>query len=174
MYGGGLTPSPADAPKVAGRFYGDQDLWRSRMTAALAAMLAEPMVDRTSTAAIGYCFGGSAALQLARTGADLRGVVCFHGGLQAGPEGEAAGIRANLLVLTGGSDPVVPPQAIAEFADELRAAPQIDWQIHVYSGAMHAFAVPTANTPEHGAAFDPVAERRSWAAMKTFLSEIFA
>ena len=174
VYGGGLQPSPADAPRAAGAFYADHALWRSRLLGAYARMCEEPLVDIESTAAIGYCFGGSGALQLARTGADLRGVVTVHGGLGTGPAGEAAGIRSALLILTGAADPLVPDADVVALKDELRTAPDVDWQVIVYSGAMHAFAVPTANDPEHGAQFDPVTERRSWVAMKAFLAEVFA
>ena len=117
-------------------------------------------------------FGGSTALQLARSGADLAGVVSFHGGLQTGPPGEAAAIRASVLVLTGAADPVVPDSAVTAWEDELRQAPDVEWQVVTYSGAMHAFSVPGTDAPEHGSQFQPTAERRSWAAMKGFLAEV--
>lgn len=171
VYGADVRPDQAEAGAVAGGFYGDEILWRARLTAALHRLTEEPTVDPDRLAAIGYCFGGSSALQLARTGAALKTVVSFHGGLQAGPAGEAAAIRAKLLVLTGGADPVVPDDDVRAFEDELRAAPEVDWQVVTYSGAMHAFTVPTANTPEYGAAYDERADRRSWIAMKDFFAE---
>jgi dienelactone hydrolase len=124
------------------------------------------------TAAIGYCFGGSTALQLARTGADLRAVVSFHGGLETGPDGEAEGIRPALLILTGAIDPVVPVEDVQALQVELGRVPDLDWQVVTYSGAMHAFSVPGANAPDHGAQFDARAERRSWTAMRDFLAEV--
>lgn len=171
VYGADVRPSEADAADVAGRFYGDQETWRARVGAALARLAEEPAVDPERLAAIGYCFGGSSALQLARTGAPLRSVVSFHGGLQTGPEGEAQRIEAAVLVLTGGSDPHVPVESVTAFEDELRAVPAVDWQVVTYSGAMHAFTVPTADTPEYGAAYDERADRRSWTAMKDFFAE---
>jgi dienelactone hydrolase len=172
VFGRELRPTPRDAPRVARSFYGDQRLWRSRIVGAFERMIADPAVDPARAAAVGYCFGGATALQLARTGAPLAGVVSFHGGLQVGPEGEAERIRAKLLVLTGALDPVVPDTAVRAFQDELRGVPQLDWQVVTYSGAMHAFTVPGTDTPDHGAAFHPVAERRSWTAMKAFFAEI--
>ncbi len=172
VYGADVRPSQAEAAGVAGSYYGDQDLWRRRVVGGFERMLQEDAVDASRTAAIGYCFGGSSVLQLARTGAAVDGVVSFHGGLQTGPEGEAQRIRAKLLVLTGAADPVVPDADVQALEDELRTAPQVDWQLTSYSGAMHAFTVPGTDAPDHGAQFQAAAERRSWAAMKDFLQEV--
>ena len=172
VYGADVRPTEAEAPQVAGGLYGDPTTWRARLGAALDRLTAEPGVDPDRVAALGYCFGGSSALQLARTGADVKAVVSFHGGLSTGPEGEAERIRAKLLVLNGGADPVVPDSAVQAFQDELRAAPAVDWQVVTYAGALHAFTVPTADAPEHGAAYDERADRRSWIAMKDFLAEV--
>ena len=174
VYGADVRPGEAEASSVAGRFYGDQQLFRTRLTAGLEQLLAQPGVDAARTAAMGYCFGGSGALQLARTGADLRAVVSFHGALQPGPAGEAADIRAKVLVLTGAIDPVVPPEAVDAFEADLRTAPDLDWQVVTYSGSMHAFTEPGTNAPDHGAQFNPVAEARSWQAMKSFFAETLA
>ena len=171
VYGADVRPSPEEAPQVAGRFYGDQDAWRANLAAALDRLVAEPGIDPDRLAAIGYCFGGSSALQLARTGAPLKAVVSFHGGLQTGPEGEAERIAAKLLVLTGGADPHVPDESVVALEQELRGVPAVDWQVVTYSGAMHAFTVPTADSPEFGAAYDERADRRSWTAMKDFFAE---
>ena len=174
VYGADLRPSPAEASSVAGSFYGNPELFRTRLTGGYQQLLAQPGVDAARTAAIGYCFGGSGVLQLARTGADLGGVVSFHGALQTGPEGEAAGIRAKVMILTGASDPVVPDEAVVAIENEFRAAPELDWQLTSYANAMHAFTEPETNAPEHGAQYNAAAERRSWAAMKVFLAEVFA
>lgn len=174
VFGADVRPSEAEAPQVAGGFYGDQRLFRARLTAGLEQLLAQPGVDASRTAAMGYCFGGAGALQLARSGADLRAVVSFHGALQPGPEGEAADIRAKVLVLTGAVDPVVPPEALDAFEAELRTVPELDWQVVTYSGAMHAFTEPGTDAPDHGAQFNAVAEARSWQAMKNFFAETLA
>ena len=174
IYGTGVRPSPQDGAKVSGGFYGDPALVRARATAGLDQLLANPLVDPGRIAVIGYCFGGFVALELARSGADVAGVVPFHGVLSTPSADGAANIRAKVLVLAGGSDPVVPDEQIVEFKQAMRAAPQVDWQLISYSGAQHAFTLPEANSPEHGAAYHPVAERRSWAAMRAFFDEIFA
>jgi|SRR5674476_539359 dienelactone hydrolase len=174
IYGDGVRPvDPDQASALARGFYADLPLLRARATAGLERLRAEPAVDGTRVGAIGYCFGGSTVLQLARTGADLAGVVSFHGGLQTGEPGTAQAIRAALLVLTGAVDPVVPDSAVAAFQDELRQAPGLDWQVVSYSGAMHAFTIPGVDSPEHGSQYNAVAERRSWTAMKDFFGEIF-
>ena len=173
VYGAHVRPAPQDAAAVAGGFYRDRALWRPRLTVAFDRLLAEPSVDPARTAAIGYCFGGTSVMELARTGAAVDAVVSFHGGLLTGPEGEAARIEAKVLVLHGAADPVAPDEALLAFENDLRTAPHIDWQIVTYANAMHAFTLPDANAPEQGALFDATAERRSWAAMKTFLSEVF-
>jgi dienelactone hydrolase len=174
IYGSGVRPGPQDGAKVSGSFYGDPALVRARATAGLDQLLANPLVDPGRIAVIGYCFGGFVALELARSGADIAGVVPFHGVLSTPSADGAANIRAKVLVLAGGSDPVVPDEQIVEFKRTMRAAPQVDWQLISYSGAQHAFTLPEANSPEHGAAYHPVAERRSWAAMRAFFDEIFA
>jgi len=173
IYGAGVRPGPADGAKVSGAFYADPGLVRARSTAGLDQLRAHPLVDPSRIAVIGYCFGGFVALELARSGADLAGVVPFHGVLSSPAAADAANIRAKILVLAGGSDPVVPDEQIVEFFTAMRAAPQVDWQLVSYSGAQHAFTLPEANSPEHGAAYHPVAERRSWAAMRAFFDEIF-
>ncbi|MFS0733531.1 dienelactone hydrolase family protein [Microbacterium sp. 1P10UB] len=173
IYGADIRPAPEEAPAVAGGFYQDRARWRKRLGDAFERLLAEPSVDPSRTAAIGYCFGGSAVLELARTGAQVGAVVSFHGGLLTGPAGEAAQIAAKVLVLHGAADPVAPDDAMLAFVDDLRTSPAVDWELIVYAGAMHAFTLPDANDPDHGAQFHAVAERRSWTAMKNFLVETF-
>lgn len=171
IFGAHVRPSAAEAPAVVASYYANQGLWRDRVVGGFARLLQEPNLDPARVAAIGYCFGGATGLQLARTGADLKAVVSFHGNLQTGPAGEAQHIRAKLLILHGAADPHVPDQEVLAFANELRAAPTVDWQLVAYSGAMHAFAVPSADSPEHGAQYNSCAEQRSWQAMKSFLAE---
>ncbi|MET3808730.1 dienelactone hydrolase [Nakamurella sp. UYEF19] len=173
IYGKGVRPGPAEAPAVAGSFYGNPSLMRSRVLAGLDELRAQPQLDQDRVAAIGYCFGGSVALALAATGADIAGVVSFHGGLSPVSVEDAAGIKAGILVLTGAADPVVPDEAVLAFENSLRAAPDVDWQVVSYAGAMHAFTLPEVAAPEQGANYQPLAERRSWTAMQNFFDEIF-
>lgn len=173
IYGAGVRPGPPEAPAVAGRFYGDPSLVRARAAAGLAQLRDHPLVDPARIAVIGYCFGGFVALELARSGAELAGVVTFHGALGTPTPQDAANIRGKVLVLSGAADPVVPDEQVREFENAMRAAPHVDWQLVHYSGAMHAFTQPDVDSPEHGAAYQAAADRRSWAAMLTFFDEIF-
>ncbi|WP_022900087.1 dienelactone hydrolase family protein [Humibacter albus] len=167
VYGADVRPSPEQASALAGQYYGDLPLLRARVKAAYDTLVELPQVDETRIAVIGYCFGGSAALEFARTGADVRGVVSFHGRLLTHEPSDADAIRAKLLILTGGADPAVTDDDIHAFQDELRGAPNVDWQVVTYSGAPHAFTVP-------GDRFRAVADARSWRAQLDFFDEIFA
>jgi dienelactone hydrolase len=133
----------------------------------------DPRVDPKRIAAIGYCFGGTVALELARSGADLAGVVSFHGGLDTSRPEDAKNIKGKILVCTGGEDAFVPPQQIAAFEDEMRKG-NVDWQVNIYSGAHHAFTNPDADKhhiPNIG--YNAQADHRSWTAMRGFFDEIF-
>ncbi|PJI93598.1 dienelactone hydrolase family protein [Luteimicrobium subarcticum] len=165
VYGAGVRPTGDAAAVEAGRYYGDLTLLRDRVAAGMTRALSEPDVDPARVAVVGYCFGGSAALELARTGADLRGAVCVHGRLVPHEPSDAGTIRGSVLVLTGGADPVVPDADVQAFADELRAA-DVTWEIAAYSGAPHAFTI--AGSPSYRAR----ADRRSWAAMTSFLADV--
>jgi dienelactone hydrolase len=173
IYGADLRPSDGDAPRVVRGFYADPALVRARAQAGLEQLRAHPLVDPDRIAVIGYCFGGFCALELARAGADITGVVSFHGLLRTDEPQDAANIKAKVLVLTGAADPVVPDEQVRDFEDAMRAAPAVDWQLVSYSGAMHAFTQPEVNAPEHGSAYQAAADRRSWAAMLAFFAEIF-
>jgi dienelactone hydrolase len=173
IYGAGIRPGDDTAGEVAGGFYQDLPLLRARALAGFERLRQDPDVDHTRIVVMGYCFGGSTALELARTGADLVGAVSFHGGLIVHDPSDAQQIRAKLLVLTGGADPVVPDETVQRWQDEMRGAPGVDWQVVTYSGAMHAFAVPGTDAPDHGAQYQAPADRRSWQALQAFLGEVF-
>jgi len=136
--------------------------------------LKQPNVDAQKTAAIGFCFGGTTALELARSGAAVQGVVTFHGGLDSPTPADGKNIKAKLLVLHGAADPHEAPADFAAFHKELADA-KVDWQLIEYGGAVHCFTDQTAGTdPAKGCAYDPQADARSWAAMRAFFDEIFA
>jgi len=151
----------------------DVTRWRQRARAALEALARQASVDRNRLAAIGYCFGGSTALELARSGAALGAVVSFHGTLASPRPQDAANIKARVLVCHGGADPLVPPTQVAEFVAEMSKAP-VDWQLHSYSGVVHGFTNPEADQAGTPAlAYDKAADRRSWQAMLALFGEAF-
>jgi dienelactone hydrolase len=173
VYGKGVRPANAkEAGEQAGKFRGDRPLLRARVTAALAELRRRPNVLTGKVAAIGYCFGGTAALELARSGADLAGVVSFHGGLDSSTPADAKNIKAKVLALHGADDPYVPPAQVAAFEEEMRGG-GVDWQLVKYSGAVHAFTQAEAGSDNSkGAAYNASADRRSWVAMQDFFAEV--
>jgi dienelactone hydrolase len=174
IYGKGVRPGDAkEAGAFAGKYKADRKLLRARVQAGLDVLRGQTLVDSTRLAAIGYCFGGTTVLELARSGAQLSGVVSFHGGLDTPTPEEAKNIRTRVLVLHGGDDPYVPPEQVQAFWDEMRKA-RVDYQLVAYGGAVHSFTNPEAgNDPSKGAAYNETADRRSWQAMKVFFGEIF-
>jgi len=175
IYGKGVRPKTVEESAAeAGKYKADRALLRARALAGLDVLKKNPKVDPHRIAAIGYCFGGTAVLELARSGADLSGVVSFHGGLDAPNPDDARNIRCKLLVLHGADDPLSPPDQIAAFENSLRKA-GVDWQMILYGGAVHGFTNPEHGTdPSKGVAYNEKADRRSWEAMKAFFAELFA
>lgn len=151
----------------------DRNKLAQRMVAAFHSMQQHPAVDENKIAVIGYCFGGLCALDLARTGADVRGAVSFHGLLMPPPGDATAAIKAHILALHGFDDPLVKPDQVDHFATEMTAR-KADWQVHMYGLTAHSFTDPTANDSEMGLHYNPIAARRSWRTATEFLSEIFA
>ncbi|HET6436448.1 MAG TPA: dienelactone hydrolase family protein [Anaeromyxobacter sp.] len=174
IYGKGVRPSsPKEAAAEAGKYRGNVALLRARTQAALTALRQQPNVLPEKIAAIGYCFGGGAALELARSGADLLGVVSFHGTLGTPNPQDAKNIRGKVLVLHGAEDPGQPRAAVEALEDELTKA-GVDWQVVLYSGVVHAFTQPDAGSDKSkGVAYDAKADKRSFQAMKDFLAELF-
>lgn len=174
MYGQGVRAKDAEeASALSSKFYEDRLLMQLRATAGLMQLQQHELVDTSRIAAIGYCFGGSTVLELARTGAPIQGVVSFHGGL-ANPNPEAsANIKAKVLILHGAADSYVPMDHVTDFVEEMSKA-GVDWQLNMYSDAVHGFTNPNnGSDPSKGVAYDEDADRRSWAAMKLFFGEIF-
>lgn len=174
VYGKGVRPSSAEeAAKLAGKYKSDRSLLGRRLSAGLAQLKRLPEVDPARTAAIGYCFGGTAALELARAGADLKGVVSFHGGLDTPAPAKPGTVKAKVLALHGADDPHVPQAQVAAFEEEMRRA-GADWQLVAYGGAVHSFTNPGAGSDaSRGAAYNALADARSWRAMQEFFREIF-
>lgn len=174
VYGNGkIAADSKEAGALAGAMKEDRKLLRDRANRVLAMLRKLNEVDPKKIVAIGYCFGGTAALELARSGADLQGVVSFHGGLDTPTPADAKNIKGKLLILHGNLDPFVPAKQVQAFFDEMNAA-GVDYTFVAYANAVHSFTNPSAGSDNsRGAAFNPVAERRSWVAMKDFFVELF-
>jgi dienelactone hydrolase len=174
MYGKGIVAkSPEEAGKLAGTVRKDPSQMRKLINAALRLLKENQNVDPSNVAAMGYCFGGTVALELARSGADIKGVCTFHATLDTKTPEDAKNIKAKVLVCTGADDKAVPPEQRQAFQKELDAA-GVDWEMNIYSGAVHSFTNPASgNDPSKGVAYNEKADKRSWEAMKTFYSEIF-
>jgi dienelactone hydrolase len=175
IYGEGVRPgNAAEAGKLAGSYKaGDRKLYRQRILAGLDALKAQPGVDPARLAVIGFCFGGTGALEAARAGMPVIGVVSFHGGLDFQPDPDQRPITAKVLVCAGADDPSVPPAQVAAFQDQMRQA-KADYTFIAYGGAVHAFTQKEAgNDPSKGAAYQEAAATRSWQHMKDFFAELF-
>ncbi len=175
MYGKGIFGTDGDTAgnsALMGPYAADRALLRRRIRAALVAGRNIPQVKATQVAAMGYCFGGMCVLELARSGADVLGVVSIHGIFAPG-EAPNEEIRARVLCLHGHDDPMAPPEQVLAFQQEMSEA-GVDWQVHAYGGTMHAFTNPGANDPGFGAVYNAAAERRAYQSLENFLAEIFA
>jgi dienelactone hydrolase len=172
FYGKGVRPkNPQESAAEAGKYRKDYQLLRSRLQAALQTLREQPQVDKDHIGAMGYCFGGAAALELARSGADVKAVVSFHGNLNTSAPAETGNFRARVLVLHGADDPGVPDAQVQAFMKEMRDV-GADWQLVAYGNAVHSFTNPAAgDDPSRGNAYNALADARSWAAMRLFFEE---
>jgi len=173
IYGKDIHPkNTGEAGAQAGKYKSDRTLLRARVNAGLDTLKKNDLVDTGRVAAIGYCFGGTTVLELARSGADLNGVVSFHGGLDSPAPADGRNIKCKVLVCHGADDPYEKPEDLAAFESELRAA-KVDWRLIKYGGAVHSFTQPMAgNDNSKGAAYNEHADQRSWEDMKMFFAEI--
>lgn len=174
IYGKEFRPKNSqEAGALAGKFKGDRKLLRSRALAAVDAVKKIKHVDSKKISAMGYCFGGTTALEMALAGLPLTGTISFHGGLEfPSLNQDAKKIKTKLLVLHGAIDPHVPPAQVSTFVKAMDEA-KVDYQFVSYSGAVHAFTEPEAgNDISKGAAYNEAADRRSFEAMKDFLAEV--
>lgn len=174
MFGKGVFGKDDDVQynsSLMGPFATDRKLLRGRMTAGLDLAKGLDFVDNTKIAALGYCFGGMCVLELARSGADVLGVLSVHGIFSPGDVPNET-ITAKVLCLHGHDDPMVPPEQVLELETELTEA-GVDWQVHAYGQTTHAFTNPGANNPDFGTVFNVTANRRATQSIKNFLEELF-
>lgn len=174
IYGKGERPTnPQEAGAAAGRFKNDRELYRKRLKLGLDQLRSQVHVEPEKIAAIGYCFGGTGVLELARSGADIDGIVSFHGGLDSPTPEDGKMIKAKVLICHGANDPFVPAKDIEAMKSEFNQT-DVDWQMIYYSGAVHSFTQSTAgNDNSRGAAYNEKADKRSWTAMCSFFEELF-
>ena len=177
VYGRGIRPANADeAGKASGAAYAQPAELRSHALAALTALRgasAKAPIDVKRIGAIGFCFGGAAALEIARSGADIAGVATFHGNLTSKLPAKPGEVKAKVLVMNGADDKFTSAEAIAGFENEMRAA-KADWQFVNFGGAVHCFAEPDEHGTVPGCQFHEPSYRRSVAMMHSFLNEAFA
>jgi dienelactone hydrolase len=174
IYGKSVRPKNAEeAGKIAGEFRnGDRRLLRARGKAAYDFVKKQKQVQKSKISAMGYCFGGSAVLEMGRAGLPLKGILSFHGGLSNPHPEDTKNIKSKLLVMHGAIDPYVSAEEVASFKKELDDA-KIDYELIMYSGAVHAFTQKhVGNNVKSGAAYNESADRRSFESMKDFLTEV--
>lgn len=171
----GTDHAPTDfgtAGAASGRFKNDRKLFRKRLNLGLDHFIDTALVSKNQISAIGYCFGGTGVLELARSGADIAGVVSFHGGLDSPTPEDGKNIKCKVLILHGEDDPFVPAQGIAAMKKEFNEA-KVDWQMISYSQTVHSFTQPMAgDKPELGYAYNEKADKRSWRHMRSFFNEV--
>ncbi|MDA7979008.1 MAG: dienelactone hydrolase family protein [Pirellulales bacterium] len=174
MYGEGKsTEHAAEATAWSAQVRENLESWVQRARAGLQVLTSQENVDGDRIAAIGYCFGGATVMQLAYSGAELKGVVSFHGSLPVATATQAQATKAKVLICHGADDPFIPKERIAQFQEMLTAG-NVDWQMVSYSGTVHSFTNPDAD--QHGmegVAYNKASDERSWAHMREFLNEIF-
>jgi dienelactone hydrolase len=174
MYGKGkVTKHPEEAGEWAKQVDSNVRTWQQRALAGLEVLKKEPRTDPGRIAAIGYCFGGSTVQQLAYSGADIKGVVSFHGSLLLPPAEQGSKVKAKLLICHGAADPYAKPGELEQYTVAMDKA-SLDWELIVYGGAKHSFTNPDADKVGMAAlGYSKSADQRSWAAMKLFFKEIF-
>jgi len=173
VYGKGVRPANADeAKELATKYKSDRALLRDHIRAAYATLAAMKRVNNAKLVVMGYCFGGTTALELARSGVPLAGTVTFHGGLSTPTPEDAKNIKGPVLVLHGADDPLVPPAEVQGFKDEMKNA-NVNMTFIAYPGAVHAFTNPAAgNDNSKGAAYNAAADKASWKEFQKFLKKV--
>lgn len=172
VYGKGVRPQPPAAGAESGKYKNDRALLRKRLAAGLEVLTKDPRTDAKRVAALGYCFGGMGALELARSGADVRGVISFHGALSSPAPADAKNIKGEVLALHGADDPYVPAAEVEAFKKEMSDAATV-YSFIAYPGAVHAFTqIEAGNDNSKGAAYNAEADKKSWDSASQFLARV--
>ena len=174
-YGDGKPlANPSDSGVRLAPWRADPTGIRLRANSALAVLKSQKEVDPARLAVIGYCFGGTTALEVARSGADIKAAVGFHSGLATARPQDAVGIKAKILVCIGADDPIIPPEQRADFEKEMKAAGTVDWRLQLYGGTGHSFTNPASDSRGmKGFFYHEATDRRSWNAMIELFNEVF-
>ena len=173
MYGKSIIGKTKEEHAALKRpFIENRHLLQKRVLRAFEVASSLPYVDLTQVAILGFGFGGICALDLARSGADLKGAISIYGHFDPPPTSLVKPIKAKILVHHGYNDPITPLAELSRFEKEMEAF-NVDWQAHMYGGTMHAFATPGANDPESGILYNPLSASRAWESTRRFLNEIF-
>lgn len=175
MYGKGVRAvTHEEAGKLAGMYLNDREKMRKRAASALDFVAAHELAEPGKVAAIGYCFGGTTVLEMARAGLDVKGVASFHGALKTPSPAPEGGVKARIMVFHGSQDTFIAPEDITGFEKEMSSA-GADWQLVVFSKAVHSFTVAEAgDNPASGVAYNREADERSWKMLTLFFREIFS
>jgi dienelactone hydrolase len=172
LYGNGKSTNDLKIAGQMAREIRGTPRMRERIKAGFAAMLSQDVVDVKRTAAIGFCFGGTAVLELAYSGADCKAIVTFHGGLFSPKEEDLRNIKAKILILHGANDHTMTPEMISQFQESMRKS-GADWQMVYFGNTVHSFTNPASgNNPNVGAAYNPISAARAFLYMKLFLEEV--
>ena len=173
MYGKGVSgKSKEESAALKRPFIEDRSLLQKRVIKGFEVASNLPYVDAKRVAVLGLGFGGICALDLARSGANLKGAISIYGHFDPPPKFLIKPIKAKVLILHGYNDPIIPQEELRRFEKEMDEG-RVDWQAHIYGNTMHAFATPGANDPEAGLLYNPVAAARAWIAVREFLHEVF-
>lgn len=173
--GGGCQHSPEEIQARLGALWNDHAAVQALAVAGYDVLVAQPGVDPDRIAAVGFCFGGLMALELARRGVPLKAAVGFHPGIAAAQVAESSKITASVLLMCGADDPVTSAEDRARFEAEMRDAGVADWRLEVYGGVGHSFTNPDVGARGRpGFAYDERADRRSWASMVALLEQVLA
>ena len=173
IYGKGVRPpGPPASAQEAGKYKSNRTLFRERLKAGLAVLVKDERTEAGKLGAIGFCFGGTGVIELARSGAPVAGVVSFHGGLDSPAPADGKNIVGEVLALHGDADPFVPAADVAAFEKELQLA-EVSYHLVRYPGVVHAFTQKMAgNDPSKGAAYDEKADKASWEEMRKFFERV--
>lgn len=173
LYGKTIRPqNNQEAADAMTPIKNDRQEMRERMAKALEVLVQQPVVNPQKTAAFGFCFGGGCSLELARSGANIKASISFHGNLDTPNPKDAQQIKAAILVMNGADDPTIPESQITDFFKEMKSAPHIDWQFINYGQAVHGFTDTKANEPGFKQ-YNKIVSKRSFQVMNNLLDELF-